>query len=142
MTRLLPACCLLLTVVALLPACKSTPPVNTVQRENERADPDIVEPESIIFDRNLGRKLNLVRVNESVVSGDLQKAQVMLQNRTKNALNVNYQWEWYDDAGMVIYSPTRTFKPITIRGGDTVALTSVAPTSRAVDFKLRVTEGR
>jgi uncharacterized protein YcfL len=132
----------LLGVLALA-ACNNSPePVNTVERANERADPDLIESESVIFDRSLGRSLGLVRVNETTVSENLVKAQVVLQNRTTKVIDANYQWEWYDDAGMLIHSPMRTFKPVRLRGGERVALTNVAPTPRAVDFRFKITEAR
>ncbi len=125
----------LLVLLLALSGCKS---VDTVERINPEAIPDPVADERIVTDPTLRRHITVVEVNRATVSGDLTRVQVRLQNNLRRDRTVQYRFEWYDAEDMFVDSPTSVWRVRTLKGGETIALSDVAPNPRAVDFVLKL----
>lgn len=114
--------------------------VNTVQRAQPQATPDLVSDKRIVTDNTLARKVRINAINQTTVSGNLQKVQATLENLKNDARTIRYKFEWTDKDGMAVGSPNETWKTLTLMGRETTTVSTVAVNPRAVDFVLKLSE--
>jgi len=114
--------------------------VNSVEPANPESKPKMVNDKRIITDSTLNRIAYVEGVVEGTSPGGLKRVQVTLRNMTSNVASVSYQFNWVDDQGIVISSPTQQWQAVAIEGGQSVPIVSVAPTTTAKDFKLNLLE--
>ena len=114
--------------------------VNTVSRAQPEARPDFVADQRVITDSTLGRKIGIVSVNQSKVSGDLLKIQVTLQNKSSKIQAFTYKFDWVAADGMELSSPTGGWKQIQLEGKEERAISAISTSPRAVDFQLKLRE--
>lgn len=126
-------------MAAFLTGC-SHRTINTVQRADPIAQPNLVNDQRIITDASLARALSVVQVNESVVGENLIKVQVVLENKRSISRAIRYRFEWVAEDGMMLSSPTGGWRTITLRGRETGAVSATATNPRAVDFILKLQE--
>ena len=127
-----------IALIGLLAACRSG--VNTIERAESAAQPNLVADKRVVTDTTLARDLAVLSLNESTASGDLLKVQIVVENRARRAKAFNYRFEWIARDGMWIESPSSTWKTIRLQSGERAALTAVAPEASAVDFRLSLQE--
>jgi uncharacterized protein YcfL len=130
----------LLASAALLSGCATN--VNTVSRAQPQATPNLVADQRVITDQTLAGLVRIVSVNESVVSGNLKKVQVTLENLKSNPRMISYKFEWTADDGMAIDGPADTWKSLQLMGRETKSISTVSFTPKAVDFTLKIQESR
>lgn len=130
---------LLLLAAAVLSGC-SHRTINTVERADPIAQPNLVNDKRIITDSSLARALAITQVNESVVGENLLRVQVVLENRRSVSRAVRYRFEWVGEDGMMLSSPTGGWRTITLRGRESGAVSATATNPRAVDFVLKLQE--
>lgn len=136
--RLLPL--LLLLPVWILPSGCTT--VNTVERADPLATPSYIQDKRVITDQSLAKTVRVLSVNQTTVSGDLLKVQVTVENARTRVRTFNYRFEWYDRDGMLVQTPSSTWKSRRIEGKETLSISDVAPNPRVVDFVLKIMEPR
>jgi uncharacterized protein YcfL len=125
-------------VLLLAAGCATN--INTVSRAQPEGTPNYVSDKRVITDTTLAATVRIVSVNESVVSGNIRKVQVALENAKDNNRTISYRFEWTDRDGMASATST-AWRPITLGGRETVNVSSVAPSPNAVDFTLKLSEG-
>lgn len=131
---------LLAVMSCLLLALGCATNVNTVERADPQAKPDMIADKRIITDASLGGLIRIVSVNESIVSGNLKKVQVTLENVKNNTRRVSYKFEWIDQDGMATNSVVQSWQSLSFAGGETQMVSAVAISPKAVDFKLKLVE--
>ncbi len=114
--------------------------VNTVSRAEPQATPNYVNDQRVITDSTLGRKLGVVSVNDSKVSGDMLKVQVTLENKSSKPQAFTYKFVFIADDGMELSGPTGGWKQVQLQGRETRAISAVATNPRATDFRLSLRE--
>ena len=114
--------------------------VNSAERAIPRAQKNSVDLSRVITDRSLNRKVHVVGMNESLVSGNMLKVQAELQNKTNSYQNFFYTFDWFNVNGMLVPSPTGGWRPAGIQAKELKAVTAVAPTPDTVDFRLKLKE--
>lgn len=114
--------------------------VNTVQRAEPLGTASVVADKRIVTDHSLGRKIQILQVNDGLASGDLKRVQVLLANTKKRALNINYSFEWFDLNGMQVTSSGMGWKSMRFMGEEQKAVSAIAPKPSAVDFVLKLSE--
>ncbi len=129
----------LLAVAALFAAGCATS-VNSVERANPESAPHYVSDKRFVTDSTLARKVAFVSVNDSRVSGNLLKVQVTLENKSSKAQTFDYKFDWIADDGMELSSPTGGWKQIQLEGREVRAVSAVATSPRAADFRLKLKE--
>ncbi len=129
---------LVLTATLLLTGCGTT--VNTVERAQSQASPSYVADKRVVTDRTLAATFRVVSVNEATVSGNLLKIQATIENMKNSTRALTYKFEWIDANGMAVDSPNETWKQVRVQPRDTITLSTVAVTPRAVDFLLKLKE--
>lgn len=124
--------------VFLVFGCKT---VNTVSPKEPLSRKQIIADERIITDPILGTRAEIIAVSETMTPGGFAKVQVELRNNSNRTRQIEYLFEWFDVDGMILPS-TSLFQTREIIGKETISLTSIAPTSNARDFRLKLTRAR
>lgn len=114
--------------------------VNTVSRAQSEATPTYVADKRVITDSTLAGLVRIISVNESVVSGNLKKVQVTLENAKNNARAISYKFEWTDQDGMATNAITQQWQTLAFNGRETLTVSSTAISPKAVDFTLKLQE--
>jgi uncharacterized protein YcfL len=127
---------ILLLPVVFFVGCAST--VNTIEPASFGSQRTPVADRRIITNPNLNAIVDVVGVNESIVSGDLKKVSVELYNHRNGGRSFNYRFEWFDAAGNSLPLPSSGYVSSRIEGRETLSISSVAPSPRAVDFRLKL----
>lgn len=130
---------LITAVAAALIGCRS---VNTAERAQPRAAPDPIALAHLDTDPSLSGDLALVQLNEAELPDGSLKIQAQIHNKKRSPRRFDYRFEWIDESGMTMRSSTTTWKRVNLLGGETTTLTSVAPSPRAVDFRLKLVEAK
>jgi len=133
------ACAGLVTLAALLLAGCATN-VNSFERAEPQASPTYVADRRVITDASLAKTFQVQSINQTTVSGNLLKVQATVANLKNNLRTLNYKFEWIDRDGMAVDSPNETWKTVQLQGKETITISTVAVTPRAVDFKLKFRE--
>ena len=136
--RLLVLSLLAAGALASLSGCATN--VNTVERAQPQATPEYVADKRVITDNTLARTVRVNSINQAIVSGNLMKIQATLENLKNNPRNIRYKFEWIDQSGMAVNSPTETWKTLMLQGRETTMISTVAINPRAVDFVLKLSE--
>lgn len=128
-----------LTALALLVTGCATS-VNTVSRAEPQASPNYVNDKRVLTDASLTRKLGIVSVNDGAVSGNLLRVQVTLENKSSRPQAFTYKFTWIGQDGTELSAPTGGWKQIQLQGRETRAVSAIATSPSAVDFRLAVRE--
>lgn len=115
--------------------CKST---NTTERDKPTYEADQVKIKNVVRDGYARDYAKVLGVRQTTVPGDFLKVQVEVQNNNLRPGNIDYKFEWFDQSGMIINTPTVTWKSMQIQTGETRSLDAVAPTPSAKDFRLKL----
>ena len=129
-------------VSGMLMSISACDTINSTERSTPVGQADVVRDHRIVTDSALNSYARVLSVNQTTVSGDTLKIQVMLQNTTPFQQHIIYKFEWYDQAGMIVDTPLSTWQPRTLEGKETIAIVCVAPTPQAKDFKLKLKESK
>jgi uncharacterized protein YcfL len=112
-------------------------PVSTVEKKQPEARPNPVADRRVITDMGLWGRL---KISEPITAtdGGLLKVQLTLTNQTNSTSSYEYRFDWVDAQGKAIDSPTSRWTIVHIMARDSVAVSTVAPTPTATDFKFRL----
>jgi uncharacterized protein YcfL len=130
------------TAALLLPLTGCQTNVNTVSRAEPLARPTLVNDKRVVTDRSLGELIGVVSVNETIVSGNLRKVQVTLENLRDNNREIRYRFEWVDQDGMAVGVGSELWLQLVLAGRETRSVSTVATSPRAADFTLKIVEDK
>lgn len=116
--------------------CKT---VNTVSPKEPLARKQIIADTRVITDPILGNRAEVIALSEAITPGGFAKVQVELRNNSSRTRHIEYLFEWFDANGMILPSSSRVYQTRELIGGETISLTSIAPTTSARDFRLKLT---
>ena len=69
------------------------------------------------------------------VSGDLIKIDALLNNDSSHVKRISYKWRWIDREGMRAWEE-EVWKPLLMNENSNIGVTGIAPTNKAVDYRL------
>lgn len=69
------------------------------------------------------------------MTGDLEKVDVVLNNDSSQVKRITYKFRWIDREGMRAWDE-EVWKPLLMYENSNITLSAVAPTNKAVDFRL------
>ena len=69
------------------------------------------------------------------MTGDLEKIDIVLNNDSSQVKRVTYKFRWIDREGMRAWEE-EVWKPLLMYENSNVTVSAVAPTNKAVDFRL------
>lgn len=90
----------------------------------------------IITNGWLKYKANIVGVREATVNGDMKRIAVDVYSDQLTTQRFSYRFDWSDEAGMPVGSPTASMMPVTIKPKETITITSVSPSPAAKQWRL------
>ena len=125
-------------LLAVLSGCATN--VNTVERAQPMAATNYISDKRVVTDNTLARTVRVDAINQTIVSGDLIKIQATLENLKNDLRSVRYKFEWTDKDGMAVNGPTEGWRVLQLQGRETVNISTVAVSPRAVDFVLKLSE--
>jgi uncharacterized protein YcfL len=114
------------------------PTVNTVERDKPTYQADVVKDRRIITDPDLAAKTEILAVRKATVQEDMLKIDVEIRNTTDDPADIDYKFEWFDDQGMPVDSPTSTWTSRRIQPRETISVDQIAPTPLCKDFRLKL----
>ena len=126
------------SLVLILSGCASN--VNSYERAESQATPNVIADKRVITDNTLAGTVRVVSINQSTVSGNLLKVQATVENLRNSTRSVNYKFEWIDQDGMALDSANETWKTLVLQGRESTTISTVSVSPRAVDFKLKFRE--
>jgi uncharacterized protein YcfL len=129
-----PIAALLLAALATLAGGCNT--ANTVQPIDEKRVASDVAYRQIVTNGWLKYKANVASVRESVVNGDMKRVAVDVYSDQLTTQRFSYRFDWSDDAGMPVGSPTASMMPVTIKPKETITITAVSPSPAAKQWRL------
>lgn len=124
-------------------SCASRAPmVNTIVNANPVANIQRVEDARCYMDPTFGQILACTEIRESQTNDGYKRVQVFLKNFSTVTAPCNYRFNWYDENGVEVVVPdNEMWKHLNVVPGDEVTLTSIAPSRKCADFKLRIGAG-
>ncbi len=125
--------------LVLLAGCRTT---NTVEPSNPVGQEQPVNVQNQRTDWTLSSKAKLVSVRQNTTAGGFLKVQVEVKNDTWTRQRFNWSIEWLDEARMVIDTPLTGWQQMSLAGGEIGVITGVAPSPKAVDFRLKLLEAK
>lgn len=114
--------------------CKA---VNSTERKDKQYEVSEIEAKKVVRDGYARDYAGVVDVRESRVNDGFMKVQVELVNNNLRPGNMNYKFEWFDEAGMIVNTGTG-WTGITIQTGEQISLAATAPNERCRDFRLKI----
>lgn len=87
----------------------------------------------------LSSHANVRVIRDTVVSDDLMRVDVEVENTLPFDTRFNYRFEFVDAEGRLLFSPTSGFRQQQVPAGAFVTITATATDPRAADFRLTLT---
>ena len=99
---------------------------------------------SVLFEGNtrLKNRIQVTAVTYDKTPSGLNRVNVQLTSQDHHKLLLQYRISWYNSEGMEIDADTRTYRPLTLQGLDSVTVTGVANHPSAVKSRIRIREQR
>jgi uncharacterized protein YcfL len=127
-----------ITIALFFTSCSKTNPVYQASKNDASDMNKIPELKRVFMDGGLENDIDVISINQDKANEDLLRIQVNLKNLTKKALNLNYKIEWMNIDGLVIKDSSAVWIPLYVRGGEIVAVQSVASNPDAQNFWLKL----
>ena len=87
----------------------------------------------------LSSHANVRVIRDTVVSDDLMRVDVEVENTLPFDTRFNYRFEFVDAEGRMLFTPTSGFRQQQVPAGAFVTITATATDPRAADFRLTLT---
>lgn len=127
------AAALAAAVLAVAGGCNTA---NTTMATGPANADGTVPFKQIVTNGWLNYKANIVAVREGTVNGDMKRVVVEVYSDQLTTQRFSYRFDWSDSAGMPVQSATSSLMSVTIKPKETIPLTSVAPSPKAVQWRL------
>lgn len=124
-------------ICCLLGGCQT---MNSSERAEVRSDPTVVQDERVVTDLSLRTKANVREIREGYAASGLLKVQAEIYNGRYARKRVNYRFDWIDESGLIIDTNLSRWTPLSLAGKEAIWVSGIAPTPRAVDFRLKLIE--
>ena len=92
----------------------------------------------IEFQGDLENKIRVAGIRQGFVNENLLAVQLRLENLTNQEIYLNYKFEWLDGEQFIIKDSSIVWSAILARAGETVLVRSVATSSKAKNFNLKI----
>lgn len=87
----------------------------------------------------LASHANVRVIRDTMVSDDLMRVDVEVENTQPFDTRFNYRFDFVDAEGRLLFSPTSGFRQQQVPAGAFVTITATATDPRAADFRLTLT---
>ncbi|MDD1794779.1 YcfL family protein [Enterovibrio makurazakiensis] len=117
---------ILLSATLFLAGCASNTSGISIDSSNQNV---------VLGNEVLGKSLEFGNAKTSEVN-DRLLAQVMVTNKSSDAQNLQYRFNWYDEQGLEVDSGRSPWRQFTLYGQDSVTLQGVALNPAAKNFRV------
>jgi uncharacterized protein YcfL len=120
--------------------CRTTPalrvaPAVTVWRADGGTD---ISHEIEFANSRLARSLRITDIARQRTEHGLLNPSVTAASMAGGTLKFEYRFSWFDGAGYEIGADTNSWKPVTLRKGESKTFPGVAPTAAVQEFKMMI----
>ena len=120
----------------LFTGCNST--VNTYISQPEPAEKQYVKDRRIITDGELDDVARVTEIITQNLPNNLKLYQVEICNTTSEPRGICYKFDWFDEHGIQINTPTSIWIAEALEGKEYKYIQGVTPTTQAKNFKLHI----
>lgn len=130
---------ILIVTGVFITACKNIPPV-TSGIGSSQITPELQYSEHLQVDnKKLAKKLYISDI-KSRTKNDLLQINLTLTSRYKKSLQLQYQFQWFDQDGFVIEADKSPWQALDLHGMQTATVPGLAPSTKVSTFSLYVRE--
>ncbi|WP_232299997.1 YcfL family protein [Colwellia sp. MT41] len=126
-----------LSTTLLLSACKNVPPVTSGMGSDQIAPGQKFSKHLQLDNAELGKKLHISDIR-SRSHNDLLEINLSLTSTYKKSLQLQYQFQWFDNDGFVIEAGKSPWQFLDLHGMQTATVPGLAPTTKVASFSLYV----
>jgi uncharacterized protein YcfL len=127
---------IMLAAVVAVAGCAKTE--NTYQRNKPTYQVNQVDAAKIETDPFLSGKAQFVQARQAIVQQNLLKVDVEFINNDAWSGDIDYKFEWFDDQGMPVETPTTGWGIKHVQAQEHFSLDAIAPNPQCKDFRLKL----
>lgn len=137
--KISPLLLLLLLSIFFISACKNISPVTSGLGSEQIYPGQKYSKHLQIDNKKLASRLHISEIT-SRKQNDLLHVNISLTSTYKKSLQLQYQFQWFDQDGFVIEVGKSPWQPLELHGMQTTTVESLAPTPQVATFSLYVRE--
>jgi|TARA_R110001583_G_scaffold182779_1_gene340915 uncharacterized protein YcfL len=135
-----PSLLLLLALsIFFISGCVNVPPVTSGIGSEQIYPGQKYSKQLQIDNKKLAGRLHISEI-KSRKQNDLLQINLSLTSTYKKSLQLQYQFQWFDQDGFVIEAGKSPWQPVELHGMQTTTVESLAPTPQVATFSLYVRE--
>jgi uncharacterized protein YcfL len=127
-----------LALLFLLGACSQKAKVGTVSKQDPQDQSSEPEIKKVEFGGGLDNKLEVVRITQGKVDGDLLHIQVELKNISNREVKCTHRLEWLNDEGFLVKDTSLVWKALMVRPGESKMIDSISTRAGFAAFRLKI----
>lgn len=128
---------LLLQAALLITACKNVPPVTSGIGSEQIAQGERYKQHLQVHNKELSNQLHISGIR-SRTTNDLLEINLNLTSTYEKSLQLQYQFQWFDQQGFAIEAEKNPWQPLELHGMQTSTLSGLAPTTQVTTFSLYI----
>lgn len=122
----------------LLAGCATT--VNTVENADKAGRRTMITDKRVVTDYSLHKKCTIVGLNTTTADNGFLRVQLEVQNNRDSSYSFFHNIQWFDEAGMRVSTASQNWTEQQIMGRQSLFLIYTAPSVRARDFRVELSE--
>ncbi len=122
----------------LVSSCAKNGKVGTVSKKDAQDQSPKPEINKVEFGGGLENVLDVVRITQGKVDGDLLRIQVELKNISSREALLTHKLEWLDKEGFLVKDTNLVWKALMIRPGESKMIESVSSRPWVTAFRLKI----
>ena len=99
---------------------------------------EYTEERRVLTDEKLAKRILVESMTSGYTDDGLLKVQIKLNNLTKKMQSIEYRFDWIEPNKMVFATPASRWIIKHVYGGDSVAITGIAPHNNITDFVFKI----
>lgn len=134
-----PLLLLFLLSAFFISACKNVPPVTSGIGSEQLTPGHQYSKHLLVDNKKLAKQLYISEI-KSRKKNDLLQVNLSLTSTYKKSLQLQYQFQWFDQDGFAVEAGKSPWQPLDLHGMQTQTVASLAPTANVASFSLYVRE--
>ncbi len=130
---------ILLCLTLAATGCKNLPPVTSGIGSSQILPGQAYAEYLKVDNEKLAAKLYISDI-KTRTNNDLLAINLSLSSHYKKSQQLQYQFQWFDQAGFIIEAGKSPWQPLELHGMQTITVAGLAPTTQVVKFSLYVRE--
>ena len=118
-------------------ACKNIPPVTSGIGSSQITPGQKYNEHLKVDNKKLASRLYISNI-KSRITNDFLQLNATLTSRYKKSLQLQYQFQWFDNAGFAIEVGKTPWQPLELHGMQAATVLGLAPSTKATTFSIYV----